>query len=80
MKGGGMVKEKRKRIILKFLTLWMVLMFLCHLAIEHRVFRPIVAVKSWEELLLILSLPTLAVFLVIVVRIWVKFIDDSLCS
>ena len=75
-----MVKEKRRGIIFKFFTLWAVLVFLCNLAIEHRVFRPIVAVKSWEELMLILSLPTLAVSLVIVVRIWVKFIDDSLCS
>ena len=65
-----MVKEKRRGIIFKLFTLWAVLVFLCNL----------VAVKSWEELLLILSLPTLAVSLVIVVRIWVKFINDSLCS
>ena len=75
-----MIKEKRRGIILKFFTLWIVLVFLCRLAIEHRVFKSIAAVKSWEEWLLMLSLPTLAVFLVIVVRIWVKFIDDSLCS
>jgi hypothetical protein len=60
-----MLKEKRRGIILNFFTLWAVLVFLCYLAIEHRVLRAIVAAKSWEWILLILSLPTIAVALVV---------------
>ena len=66
------MREKRKGIVLKFITLWAVLMFLCNLAIEHQVIRSTVAVKSWEGILLIFSLPTIAVFLVIAVW-WIVF-------
>ena len=60
-----MLKEKRRGIIFKFITLWAALVFLCNLAIEHRVLKVTVAVKSWEWILLILSLPTIAVALAV---------------
>ena len=73
-----MVKEKRRGIILNFFTLWAVFVLLCDLAIKHRVFKPMVAVKPLEEWLLILSLPTLAVAVIIAIWMVLRSIDYSL--